>query len=181
MLIRELTRQECLDLLARAHLGRLACASENQPYIVPFFFAFDEHYLYSFSTVGQKIEWMRNNPNVCVEVDQVVSPQQWESVLVFGEYEEMPDVPEWRNVREYARKRLLERNPLWWEPSYAKTIVHDSERPLVPFFYRIRVVRITGLRAGPEQVTPAGPKPSMTRPIGNRWLQKILRPVGKKP
>ena len=180
MLIRELTRPECLELLTRARLGRLACASQNQPYIVPFFFAFDEHYLYSFSTVGQKIEWMRNNPNVCVEVDEVVSAQQWASVVVYGQYEEMPNSPEWRGVREDVRKRLMERNAIWWEPGYAKTILHDRERSLTPFFYRIRVVQITGHRAAANG-TPAGTKPSMTAPIGNRWLQKVLGSVRKKP
>ena len=33
----------------------------------------DNDYLYSFSTVGQKIEWMRANPNVCVETDEVTN------------------------------------------------------------------------------------------------------------
>src|ERR1700674_1399373 len=93
MLIQELTRQASLDLLARLHLGRLACAQENQPYIVPIYFAYNDGCLYSFSTVGQKIEWMRANPLVCVEADEVVSPQQWVSVVVFGRYEELPDKP----------------------------------------------------------------------------------------
>ena len=52
MLIQELTRQASLDLLARAHLGRLACAQETQPYVVPFYFAYENNCLYSFSTVG---------------------------------------------------------------------------------------------------------------------------------
>jgi len=41
-LIQELSRQESLDLLARAHLGRLACAHKTQPYIVPVYFAYDD-------------------------------------------------------------------------------------------------------------------------------------------
>ncbi len=73
MLIRELTRHECLELMTRSRLGRLACAHETQPYIVPIYFAYDNDYLYSFSTVGQKIQWMQANPNVCVEVDEVKS------------------------------------------------------------------------------------------------------------
>ncbi len=179
MLIQELSRQESLELLARAHLGRLACAHKSQPYIVPFYFASDNEYLYSFSTVGQKIEWMRANPKVCVEADEVVSPQRWMSVIVLGRYEELPDIPEWRGARENARKRLAQRNATWWEPGYAKTIVHDSERPLATLFYRIHVEQITGRRASPEPVTPRAARPSMTGPIGVEWLQKILRPVRK--
>ncbi len=180
MLIQELTRPECVELLIRARLGRLACANQNQPYIVPFFFAFDAHYLYSFSTVGQKIEWMRNNPNVCVEVDEVVSAQQWASVVVYGQYEEMPNSPEWRGVREHVRKRLMEHNAIWWERGYAKTILHYRERPLTPFFYRIRVVQITGHRAAPNG-TLTGTNSSKTGRIGASWLKKLLEPVRKKP
>ena len=64
VLIQELTRQASLDLLARTRLGRLACAQGTQPYVVPFYFVYDNDCLYSFSTVGRKIEWMRANVGV---------------------------------------------------------------------------------------------------------------------
>jgi hypothetical protein len=34
-----------LDLLARMRLGRLACAQGTQPYVVTFYFAYDNDYL----------------------------------------------------------------------------------------------------------------------------------------
>jgi hypothetical protein len=58
MLIREMNAQECRDLLARLSTGRLGCARNNQPYIVPVYFAYEPDRLHGFSTVGQKIEWM---------------------------------------------------------------------------------------------------------------------------
>jgi nitroimidazol reductase NimA-like FMN-containing flavoprotein (pyridoxamine 5'-phosphate oxidase superfamily) len=143
VLIQELTRQASLDLLARTHLGRLACAQGDQPYVVPIYFVYDNQYLYSFSTVGQKIEWMRANPLVCVEVDDVVSPEQWMSVVVFGHYEELADTPEYQGVRTFAHA-LLKRHAVWWEPAYAKTIYRDRERPLEPVFYRVHGRAITG-------------------------------------
>jgi uncharacterized protein len=148
VLIQELTRQESLELLARAHLGRLACTQGGRPYVVPVYFAYDHDYLYSFSTVGQKIEWMRANPLVCVEVDEVVSQEQWASVIVFGRYEELPDIPEWQGTRILAHT-LLKRKAVWWEPAYVKTILHGTPRPLVPVFYRIHGLQITGHRATP--------------------------------
>ena len=148
MLIQELTRRASLDLLARTRLGRLACAQEAQPYVVPFYFTCHDDYLYSFSTVGQKIEWMRANPLVCVEADEVVSPHRWLSVVVFGRYEELPHTPEWQIERELSYK-LLQQHAMWWEPAYVKPTLHGRERPLVPIFYRISVERITGRRAEP--------------------------------
>jgi nitroimidazol reductase NimA-like FMN-containing flavoprotein (pyridoxamine 5'-phosphate oxidase superfamily) len=146
VLIKEMTSQENLDLLTRTHLGRLACCKGAQPYVVPFYFAYQDYCLYSFSTVGQKIEWMRANPLVCVEADEVMHPQEWESVIVSGCYEELPDTPERQAERTFAWE-LLQQYSIWWEPALAKTILHGAERPLVPIFYRIRAVRITGHRA----------------------------------
>ena len=40
MFIREMTTEECADALGSADFGRLACARDNQPYVVPFNFAF---------------------------------------------------------------------------------------------------------------------------------------------
>jgi nitroimidazol reductase NimA-like FMN-containing flavoprotein (pyridoxamine 5'-phosphate oxidase superfamily) len=170
MMIQELSRQASLELLARMRLGRLACAQGTQPYVVPFYFAYDDESLYGFSTVGQKIEWMRANPLVCVEADEVASPEQWASVVVFGRYEELPDTPEWQNARTLAHT-LLKRSAVWWEPAYVKTVLHDTPRPLVPVFFRIHIVRITGHSAIPD---PGAPPDD---PGERGWRRALLRQV----
>ena len=179
MLIQELTRETSLDLLARMRLGRLACTQGAQPYVVPFYFAYENDYLYSFSTVGQKIEWMRANPLVCVEASEVVSPQQWVSVIVFGRYEELTDTPEWQSARAFAHS-LLTKRAVWWEPAYVKTILHDRPRPLVPVYYRIRSLRITGHRATADPVTLPGTGLSRTASGEDSWLRHLLRQIRGK-
>ena len=99
-----------------------------------------------FSTVGQKIVWLRANPHACVEVDSIVSPQEWTSVIVFGRYEELPDTDETKETREFAYK-LLQKNKLWWEPGYVKTVLHGESRPLVPVYFRLLVEEISGHKA----------------------------------
>jgi uncharacterized protein len=148
LLIREMSRESCLDLLARMHLGRLACVQESQPYVVPFYFVYKNDFLYSFSTVGQKISWMRANPLICVEVDEIVNSQEWMSLVIFGRYEELPDTSEYQFELATAYNLMHERTE-WWEPAYAKTILHGANRSLEPVFYRIRAVKITGHCASP--------------------------------
>jgi hypothetical protein len=98
MVIHEMNTEECFQFLSRARLARLACARENQPYVVPVSVACHlfggEACLYSFTTLGQKVEWMRANPLVCVEVDDITSDVEWVSVIAFGRYQELPDTPE---------------------------------------------------------------------------------------
>jgi uncharacterized protein len=109
MLVREMTRNECADLLSDCHLARLACAKDGQPYMVPFYFAFAGDHLYSFSTPGQEIDWMRSNPRVCVEVDRYEDHRGWRSVIVSGAYEELSDVPKCAKERERAWALLSRR------------------------------------------------------------------------
>jgi len=86
MWITALSTRESLDLVARTQFGRLGCALGLQPYVVPFSFAYRDDHLYGFSGVGMKIEWMRNNPLVCVQSDEIVTSREWRSVVIFGTY-----------------------------------------------------------------------------------------------
>ena len=147
MLIHELGAPDCMVILERSDLGRLACAHHDQPYIVPIHFSFDRERqcLYAFSAIGQKIEWMRENPKVCVEVEDLADRAQWTTVLAFGRYEEMGDSPEDQASRNAARA-LFEGRPEWWLPAAGKVASRD-EHPSV-LIYRIRIDRLTGRRAG---------------------------------
>ena len=100
MLVRDMNQEECRELLVRLGFGRLGCASNNQPYVVPIYFAYESNCLFGFSTAGQKIDWMRTNPLVCIDADEVLGQDNWASVLVFGRYEELLDNP------KYAARRL---------------------------------------------------------------------------
>jgi nitroimidazol reductase NimA-like FMN-containing flavoprotein (pyridoxamine 5'-phosphate oxidase superfamily) len=120
---------------------------------------------------------MRANPLVCVEADEVVSAEQWVSVIVFGRYEELLDTPEYQGTRALAHA-LLKRHSVWWEPAYAKTILRGAQRSLEPVFYRIQGRQITGHRAVPDQpVTAPDARLSVTDSGKHRWLHSLLRRV----
>jgi uncharacterized protein len=150
MLIERMKPQECDELLARVGFGRLACARNNQPYIVPIYFAHQPRQLYGFATFGQKIEWMRSNSLVCVQVDEVLGPDDWASVISQGRYEELPDTTEYNQARKWAQS-LLERRSSWWQAGYAASQVRRQPDARVPIFYRIHVQEMTGLRASPGE------------------------------
>ena len=146
MHIEELTKIASLIFLSGHRFGRLACASNSQPYITPFNFVYYENFLYSFGTVGQKINWMRANPLVCVEVDDIVSPVHWTSAIINAKYEELVDTPDGQIHRDLAFKLLQKRN-LWWEPGYVKTVIHGEQRPMEPVYFRLFIEDITGHKA----------------------------------
>ena len=176
MLIQELTRHESLEVLAHTHLGRLACARGMQPYIVPIHFAYQNNCLYSFSMPGQKIDWMRANPLVCVEADQM-RREQWATVVAFGRYDELCDTPECSSERTLAFN-LLRQRAMWWEHGGVKKMPAGTPAA-VPVFYRIKIVQITGRRAAVE---PGAPdiRQSTANPAKKSWLDKLLRRVRRR-
>jgi len=59
--------------------------------------------VYVFSTLGKKIEWMRQNPKICLQVDEMASPSNWISVVINGTYLELPE-PQYTVEKEGARE-----------------------------------------------------------------------------
>jgi uncharacterized protein len=146
MHIEEVDREASLRFLASRRFGRLACAHDAQPYITPINFAYHDRFIYSFSTVGRKIEWLRDNPLACVEADEIESAWKWTCVIVSGKYEELSETAAGQTGRAFAHK-LLSKHDLWWEPGYARTILRGAQRPMEPVYFRVSVDEITGHRA----------------------------------
>jgi nitroimidazol reductase NimA-like FMN-containing flavoprotein (pyridoxamine 5'-phosphate oxidase superfamily) len=145
MTVHELTEAECLDVLSRASFGRLGCARDGQPYVVPISFYYDgTASVYSFSTVGQKIQWMQQNPKVCLEVDHVESRFQWTSVVVTGTFEELSAADDGGDARRALD--FLQQRSQWWLPATAHLAGRQEQRPVVLF--RIRVSAVSGRRSG---------------------------------
>jgi nitroimidazol reductase NimA-like FMN-containing flavoprotein (pyridoxamine 5'-phosphate oxidase superfamily) len=148
MMIQEMTPPECFELLRQTGFGRLGCARSGQPYVVPIYFAAEKGHIYGFSTMGKKIEWMRANPLVCVELDEIIGPSQWWSVVAVGHYQELPDEPQWEPVRHHAHS-LLQKRASWWEPAYVASSHQGGPHSAEPIFYRISIDEISGHRAQP--------------------------------
>jgi nitroimidazol reductase NimA-like FMN-containing flavoprotein (pyridoxamine 5'-phosphate oxidase superfamily) len=177
MVVHEMTAQECRALLARMNLARLACAANNQPYVVPIHVDFHRDYLYGFATEGLKIEWMRQNPLVCLEMDDFSSQTHWASVVVFGHYEELPPVPEYEDLRRLAEE-LFQKHPMWWQPASVPLPGHEQRPSIV---YRIRIDRMTGRRSSDEPVKTPANKEIPSEVVQPGWLTRILRRLSWMP
>jgi hypothetical protein len=140
---------ECGELLQRVSVGRLACSFDDQPYVVPVGFSYEQpDYIYIFSTLGKKIMWMRRNPKVCLQVDEIGSRSNWTSVVLTGRYVELQE-PRYTAVREHAMERLAQYSQ-WWETPLAERREQMTDVSIETVFFRINVETITGLRGVPE-------------------------------
>jgi nitroimidazol reductase NimA-like FMN-containing flavoprotein (pyridoxamine 5'-phosphate oxidase superfamily) len=144
MRIDELNETECREILSRSSSARLGCSLDDQPYVIPVGIAYEEDYIYVFSTMGQKIKWMRSNPKVCVQIDEFKNQSDWVSVIANGEYQELPE-PQFEDERNHARKLLQQRHQ-WWLNAMAERRIRLRDEEIKPLFFRIRVGSLTGLR-----------------------------------
>ena len=144
MVIQEMSAEECRAFLARTWLGRLGCSFKDQPYVVPIGFAYEGDFIYVFATVGQKIVWMRANPKVCIQIDEIKSESHWESVIVNGLYQELGE----HDVERAHARDLLQNRERWWLDALGERHLRSSKDLLIePLFFRVRVDSISGLRA----------------------------------
>lgn len=147
MILKEMSRKECVDTLSASRLGWLACVHDNRPYIVPIHYALSGIHLYCFSMPGQKIDWMRANPLVCLQAGEFHGQSDWRSVVIEGRYEELSDTPQWESERNHAWS-LLQKHVNWWEPGGFKPQQDQTSLDASPhIFFRIMIENMTGRRA----------------------------------
>ena len=139
----ELTPQEVESILHSQFVGRIGCADAGQVFVVPIAYAYD--CIYCHSKEGMKIKMMRQNPSVCFEVDKVSTLMNWESVIVWGTYEEISS----QNERQAAlkifgdRMKPLEPNELI-APMMRQPEPHPVGATYKPIFFRIKIQKKTG-------------------------------------
>jgi nitroimidazol reductase NimA-like FMN-containing flavoprotein (pyridoxamine 5'-phosphate oxidase superfamily) len=101
--IGELSRSQIDELLREQVVGRIGCHTDGLTYVVPVIYAYDGESLYVASVEGQKIRMMRENPEVCFEVDEYQAGS-WRSAIVQGIYEELTDADAERAITLLARR-----------------------------------------------------------------------------
>jgi len=144
MQVSTMSEEQCEDLLQRSLIGRLGCCKDNQPYVVPVGFAYEPGYVYVFSTLGKKIEWLRENPKVCLQADEIESSSKWGSVIVTGTYLELRE-PQYTVERQHARK-LLAKHIDWWLNAVTERREETEDMAIKNVFFRIEIETMSGLR-----------------------------------
>lgn len=85
----KLTDDQIDHVLNNQFVGRIGCCSQNKMYVVPVTYVYHKDTIYVHSKEGLKVKMMRENPEVCFEVDAVDNMTNWRSVILWGKYEEL--------------------------------------------------------------------------------------------
>lgn len=87
--VEEMRDSEIEGLLARVNYGHLACARDDQPYVVPVHYAYEKPFVYIYTTEGMKTGIIRSNPRICLQVEEVIDNTNWRSVVIMGKAEQI--------------------------------------------------------------------------------------------
>ena len=141
----KLNETEINNLLSSQSLGRIACTDGRQPYIVPVTYFYNGKYIFGQSNEGAKLKILRNNPRVCFETDRMLDMRNWQSVLVYGKFEELKN-EESDNARDLLFGHvysLATSSTVHTHEHEAGGKVNDSNR-VKSVMYRIKIKKITG-------------------------------------
>ena len=80
-----MTRDETLRVLKKYSYGRLVLAFQNEPYVVPVTYKYDQGRIFFHSAKqGKKVDFIKNNNRVCFEVDELQGDLGWATVICYG-------------------------------------------------------------------------------------------------
>jgi nitroimidazol reductase NimA-like FMN-containing flavoprotein (pyridoxamine 5'-phosphate oxidase superfamily) len=143
--VEEMNNGQIREVLRRVGYGHLGLARGNHPYVVPVHYAYDDPYLYIYTTEGKKTEIIRANPEICLQVEEVGDEKNWQSVMITGTAEVLHDTQE----REHALEFILAANPTL-TPAVSIRWMDCWVRENIEVIYRIKPRMMTG-RATIEQ------------------------------
>jgi nitroimidazol reductase NimA-like FMN-containing flavoprotein (pyridoxamine 5'-phosphate oxidase superfamily) len=143
--VKELSDSEIVELLQRTGYGHLACSRDDEPYVVPVHFAYDEGEIYIYTTEGKKYEMIKVNPRVCLQAEEVADNQHWRSVIVDGEAIQIVDEKD----REQAMELITAVNPTL-TPAVSIHWMDSWVRENIEVIYRVHPLRMSGRRSSAE-------------------------------
>ena len=86
-----MTPDEIEEFLHGQRIARLGCHAGGETYVVPVIYAYGGGAVVTVTQEGRKVAMLRENPRVCVEIDEYDTDGRgsWRSVIAYGEAAEL--------------------------------------------------------------------------------------------
>ena len=139
--IRKLERSECLEILARNKVGRVAFSVHDRVDIEPIHYVLDGDWLYLRTSPGSKVATVAHNRWVAFEVDEFEELFRWRSVVVHGGIYPVSADLSGVETHEHAIDALRQLIP--------DSLTADDPVPFRNVVLRIHLDEVTGREAEP--------------------------------
>lgn len=148
----DLTVSESTTIIKNNYTGHLGYVSHGEPYVIPitYFYSPSDHSLISYSMEGHKIDAMRKNKLVVVQVEKITSINQWESAMVHGTFEELQGSGAKKKLHEFTEGiKSIIHNKEQREVEFISEFSSKSHAKEIPIVFRINITGITGKQRKP--------------------------------
>lgn len=129
------------------YIGHLAYVHLNRPYIIPMTYYFNEkeNVLICYSGEGHKINAMRKNNSISLEVAEIDSVTNWKSVVAHGSYKELKgiDAKSQLHIFSLGVKEIIlakERKDVNYINEFSAKIYKEE----IPIVFLIKIEEISG-------------------------------------
>jgi hypothetical protein len=143
----KIVKAEYLKILNNNYIARLAYIANSTPYVVPITYYFNEkeNIIISYSNEGHKINAMRLNPSVSIEIDEIESLDQWKTLLLIGEFEELNGSEAKMYLHSFAKnvKKILTEKEAK-NPEVINSFSSKLSSGTIPIIYRIKIQEVFG-------------------------------------
>ncbi len=138
-MIEHLDENKARRLFKEQKFGHLGCIlASGAPYVVPVNYLFLDDDIYIHSPPGDKIDALRSNGKICLQVEKIKDPYQWQSAIVFGEFEEIKN-------KQTAVRILHEFTVNFPRLTPVEGIIAEEDRVGGVVLFRIKIKKITGI------------------------------------
>jgi len=146
-MILKLGKSKCRTLLSNNYIGHLAYIYKNRPFVIPVTYYYDDstNALFGYSGDGHKINALRINNAVSLEVADIESVNTWKSVSVQGAFYELEGSTAKINLHKFSEGvkdvvRIKERRDLKYLSEFSSKIYKEGP----PIVFKIDIEELTG-------------------------------------
>ena len=138
-MIKNLDEKETRKILKEQKFGHLGCVLDSgEPYVVPVNYLFKDGEIYIHCLPGQKLDALRANGKVCLQVEKIEDSCRWQSAIAFGEFQEIK--------RTNKKIEILKEFSTRFEPlTPVEAMIEEQWNLGGLVVFRLNIKRITGM------------------------------------
>ena len=138
-MIKNLDEQAARKLLKDRRFGHLGIMLEGgEPYVVPVNYLYMDEAIFIHSLPGKKLDALREDGKVCLQVEKIETECRWQSAIVFGEFQEIKKTNEKLKILHEFNRRFERLTPV-------EAMSEENWNPGGVVVFRINIGRVTGI------------------------------------
>ena len=146
-MITNINKEECLQILKNNYIGHLAYIYGNLPFVIPITYYYDQNNItvIGYTGEGHKTKALQLNNAVSLEIAEILSIDNWRSILIQGRFEKLEGPDAKYGLHEFSlgvKKLIKEKDKK--ELQFTPQFTGKTNPEALPIVYRINIKKITG-------------------------------------